>query len=118
MFARRRGGRQTTWKLAQEGLGLHWVGVILPLESFSMGTLLMAHLVCMCPLWQLTYVFPMDVAAPSPDARTICRLVCALLPAITFPVFLQFACVLLGQPRHSLRCGRPVLPAYVRAALP
>ena len=48
------------------------------------------------PIVAATQHYPMDVAVPSPDARTICRLVCALLPAMTFPAFLQFACVLLG----------------------
>ena len=82
--------------LAREGLGLQQVGVVLPLESFSISPLLMAHLVILCPPWQPTNIIHMAVAAPSPDARTICRLVCALLPAITFPAFLQFVCVLHG----------------------
>ena len=56
----------------------------------------MAHLVFLCPPWQPTNIIPMDVAAPSPDAWTICSLVCAMLPAMTFPAFLQFVCVLLG----------------------
>ena len=43
------------------------------------------------------FTFPMDVAAPSPDARTICRLVCALLPAIIFPAFLQFVYLFFGK---------------------
>ena len=144
--------------------GLQQVGVLLPLESFPVSPLLMAHLffffffflgrkvmhyrrqrkaakqvmqnlgegttpkgegqvrmahlVCLCPPWQPTNFILMDFAAPSPDARTICKLVCALLPAITFPSFLHFPCVLLGQPLHSLQCGRPVLPAYERAILP
>ena len=62
---------------------LLFVGCISPL--------LMAHLVCLCPPWDPTNFIPMDVAAPSPDAQTICSLVCALLPAVTFPAFLQFA---------------------------
>ena len=44
-------------------------------------------------------------------------IVCALLLAVTFPAFVQLACVLLGDLLHSLRCGRPALPAYKRAAL-
>ena len=39
---------------------------------------------------------------------------CALLPAVTFPAFLQLACVLLGELLHSLTCGHPFLPAYER----
>ena len=48
----------------------------------------------------------LDVAAPSPVARTICRLVCALLPAITFPAFLQFDFFLfyfIFKERHALQ---------------
>ena len=44
-------------------------------------------------------------------------IVCASLPAVTFPAFVQLASVLLGKLLHPLRCGRPFLPAYERAAL-
>ena len=46
------------------GGGLQQVGVHLPLESFSVSPLLMAHLVCLCPPWQPTNFILMDVAAP------------------------------------------------------
>ncbi len=74
------------WAYSGLGLSCRW-----SLSPFAHGAPCLP-----LPPWQPTNFILMDVAAPSPDARTICRLVCALLPAITFPAFLQFACVLLG----------------------
>ena len=74
-----------------------------------------AHLALFC--LHFTRAFAMDLAAPRQTFGPSAGIVCALLPAVTFPAFVQLACVLLGKLLHSLRCGRPFLPAYERAAL-
>ena len=64
-----------------------------------------------------TRAFAMDLAAPRQTFGLSAGLVCASLPAVTFPAFVQLASVLFGKLLHPLRCGRPFLPAYERAAL-
>ncbi len=76
------------------------------------GVSSVAHLALFC--LHFTRAFAMDLAAPRQTFGLSAGIVCASLPAVTFPAFVQLASVLLGKLLHSLRCGRPFLPAYER----